>query len=220
MSTTIRIHSLNMGMARAYLVENQNALLLVDAGSPGSEKRVLNAMHKLGRNDLNLIFITHAHLDHYGSAGALRRLTGARIAVHQQDAEPMQQGETPLGEVRGRGKLVERLLPLMKPFLHLEPTPPDLIFDDGGDLSAYGFPASVLHIPGHTSGSSCLLLGGRHAFAGDLVSTTGVPHTQRYYAHDWRQLSDSVKRLQALRPDKIYPGHGRRPLERDEFLAL
>jgi glyoxylase-like metal-dependent hydrolase (beta-lactamase superfamily II) len=220
MSARTHIHSLNLGMGRAYLVENKNGLLLVDAGSPGHERRVLRLMRKLKRDDLRLIFITHAHLDHYGSAAALSRLTGAAIAVHRLDADAMRRGETPLGEVRGRGVIVKRLLPLISPLIKLEPTPPDLVLEDEWDLSDYGPPATVIHTPGHTHGSCCLLVEGRAAFAGDLVSTSGQPHSQRFYAHDWAQIPKSLARLRDLAPEVVYPGHGRRPLTLDELKTL
>ncbi len=216
----MHIHSLTLGMARAYLVESKSGLLLVDAGSPGQEGHVLRLMRKLKRVDLRLIFITHAHLDHYGSAAALRRLTGAAIAIQRLDADAMRHGETPLGEARGRGVIIMRLLPLLRPLMRLEPTPPDLILEDEWDLSEYGPQATVIHTPGHTHGSCCLFIEGRYAFAGDLVSNSGKPHYQRYYAHDWAQIPKSLARLKALAPETVYPGHGRRPLTLDELIAL
>jgi glyoxylase-like metal-dependent hydrolase (beta-lactamase superfamily II) len=77
-----------------------------------------------------------------------------------------------------------------------------------------------LHSPGHTPGSSTLILDKGIAFAGDLVSSTGTPHVQRYFAHDWPALESSLKDLQAERPHLVYPGHGRRPLGMDELQSL
>jgi glyoxylase-like metal-dependent hydrolase (beta-lactamase superfamily II) len=106
------VHTLSMGMSLAYLVEGTAGMILVDAGLPGDEAKVLRKMKSLGRDDLRLIFITHAHIDHYGSAAALRTLTGARIAIHRSDAEAMAGGETRLGTARGWGRLVGIFLPL------------------------------------------------------------------------------------------------------------
>jgi len=209
---SLQVHDIALGMVHAYLIEAEAGLALVDAGFPRYERRVLRRMRALGRDDLRLIFLTHAHLDHYGSAAALRRLTGASIAVHRADGEAMARGETPLGSVRGRGRLLQALLPLLESYLRPEPTVANLLLDDGDDLGDYGLDAAVLHTPGHTPGSSCLFIEGRLAFVGDLLSTVGRPHVQRFFADDWSLIPDSLLRLQALRPEWVYVGHGRRPL--------
>lgn len=217
---TLRVHRISMGMAQAYLIETEEGLLLVDAGSKGFEQRVLKLMHSLGRNDLCLIFISHAHLDHYGSAAALRRLTGATVAIHGLDARIMSLGETPLGSARGRGWLMKSLFPFLLRFFRLEPTPPDRLLEDGESLAGFGLNASIIHLPGHTPGSACLLVEDHLSFVGDLLSTNGRPHVQRYYAHDWSLISSSLARLQALQPEWIYPGHGSRPLDGQAFQKL
>jgi len=217
---TLQVHKISMGMALAYLIESEAGLVLVDAGLPRYEQRVLRRMRVLGRDDLRLIFITHAHIDHYGSAAALRQLTGAPVAIHHADGEAMARGETRIGSVRGRGKLVRALL---SPFVfgrRLEPTQADLFLNDGDDLHDYGLGATVLHTPGHTPGSSCLIVEGRLAFAGDLLSTTGRPHVQRFFADDWSLIPNSFARLQAQRPEWIYAGHGRHPLSGEALGCL
>ncbi|MFZ5916811.1 MAG: MBL fold metallo-hydrolase [Chloroflexota bacterium] len=205
----VKVHPLSMGLVQAYLIQGEAGLVLVDAGMPGFEQRVLQRMQTLERQDLRLIWITHAHLDHYGSAAALRRRTGAPVAIHRADAAAMAQAETHLGAVRGRGRLVGALLPLLQRALRPQPTPADLLMVDGDGLQDFGLDARLLHTPGHTPGSSCLIVEGRFAFVGDLLSATGQPHSQRFFAHDWSQIPHSLARLQALKPERIYPGHGR-----------
>ncbi len=216
----LRVHTLSLGTAPAYLIEGQAGLWLVDAGSPRHEQRVLRQMRTLGREDLRLIFITHAHLDHYGSAAALRRLTGAPIAVHRADATAMADGETRLGQVRGRGRWMRVLLPLVSLYLQPEPTEADLLLDDGDDLRAFGLEAVVLHTPGHTPGSSCLLVERRLAFAGDLISANGRPHAQCFFADDWPLVARSLARLQAAAPAWVYAGHGSRPVSGQVLQSL
>jgi glyoxylase-like metal-dependent hydrolase (beta-lactamase superfamily II) len=216
----MHVYGLDLGLARAYLLESQTGLVLVDAGSPGFENRVLDVLRALGRDDLRLIFITHAHLDHYGSAAALRRLTGASIAIHKSDAPVMAHGETRLGLARGRGRLVQALMPLIDCFLRPEPTQPDHLCEDGERLDAFGLDAVLLHTPGHTPGSSCLITAERYAFAGDLLSTNGKPHVQRYYADDWSLIPSSLARLKAQNPEKTHPGHGRAVLDAQTLQQL
>ena len=186
-------------------------MVLVDAGLPGDEAKVLRLMESLGRDDLRLIFVTHAHLDHYGSAATLRDLTGAQIAVHRRDAEAMAGGETRLGSARGWGRLVGLFLPLLESLARPPATPADLLLEDGDGLHDFGLDGSVIHTPGHTMGSSCLLLEDGTAFVGDLVTTTGGLHVQRAFAQEWSLIPESVRRLQSHRPMRLYSGHGRKP---------
>ena len=196
----------------AYLIANPLGLLLIDSGAPGSENAILKVVHQLGRYDLRLIFITHAHFDHYGSAAALRRLTGASIAIHTADAQAMANADTVLGTARRRGKLVRLIFPLLEKLLKPEPTPPDLLVWAGEKLPIPGIKSTVLHTPGPTPGHCCLIVDNRFAFAGDLLSSTGKAHIQPYYAQDWNQISSSLSRLKAIAPEMVYPAHGNHPI--------
>ena len=208
----VLIHRLQMGMANAYLVEGTQGLVLIDCGSPRQERVVFSALERLGRPDLEMIFITHAHLDHYGSAGAIRRETGARIGIHAADAEAMTKGMTPLGSVRGRGRFGKALLPLAMRVLKLEPVDPDILFVDEDRITTAGLEMSVLHTPGHTPGSASLLVEKEAIFVGDLISTTRHPHIQGLYASDWSQILPSLRRIQRVHPQMLYPGHGRKAI--------
>ncbi|MGB3715364.1 MAG: MBL fold metallo-hydrolase [Candidatus Promineifilaceae bacterium] len=216
----LKVTSLNLFMSRAYLVELGGGVILVDAGMLGEEGRILRKIKTLGYDDLGLIFITHAHIDHYGSAAALREITGAPIAVHSADSEAMSLGETRLGTARGSGRLVERLFPVIQRLWPTPPTPADIFLEDGDDLTHRGLKARLLHTPGHTLGSSSLLVGDV-AFVGDLVTTTGRrPRLQRFYAESWPLLGTSLKRLIDDSPQIVHPGHGRNPLGTRELRQL
>ncbi len=217
---SLTIHTIPMRMSIAYLIESDAGLVLVDAGLRGEEKKVLERMRALDRGDLRLIFITHAHLDHYGSAGALRRITGAPIAVHHQDEEAMALGETLLGTARNMGRAVAAILPFVHPLLRPEPVQADIILEGDDHLGIFGLDAVALHTPGHTAGSSCLLVEDQLAFTGDLVTNTAGPQLQRFFAQDWSQLSKSLAKLQAKAPARVYPGHGRNPLTASELQSI
>ncbi len=210
------VHAVPLGLSQAYLLESDAGVVLVDAGSPHQERVILRHLQALkagnGCRDLQLIFITHAHLDHYGSAAALRRLTGAPVAIHRADAEAMARGETRLGSTRGMGKLMRILLPLVESFFRPEPITPDILLEDGDNLADYNLEARVLHTPGHTLGSSCLIVEERLGFVGDLLTNNGRPGLQRLFAEDWSLLKQSYARLQGIELETVYPGHGRRPV--------
>ena len=67
----------------------------------------------------------------------------------------------------------------------------------------------LLHTPGHTPGSTCVLLGGAHLFTGDTLFPGGPGRTRS--PADFAQIMDSVeRRLFDALPDEtwVYPGHG------------
>ena len=76
-------------VANVYLMVTQDGLLLVDTGLPGSAKRILGFIEGLGRQprDLRDIVLTHCDIDHVGSVAELKARTGARVAIHELDAE-------------------------------------------------------------------------------------------------------------------------------------
>jgi hydroxyacylglutathione hydrolase len=217
---SVEVHTISLGIAQAYLIAGFAGTCLVDAGMARQEKQILKAMQAFGHDDLKLIFITHAHLDHYGSAATLREITGAEIAIHHADADAMARGDTILGECRGRGKIVGPFLPFAEFLLGTDPTPADILLEDGDTLESWGIDARVLHTPGHTAGSSCLLVESRVAFVGDLLSGGIHPHAQRYYADDWSQIPTSIARLREQNPEMVYAGHGSRPVSAEQLKNL
>ena len=216
----LQVHHIQLRMSNAYVIELPSALFLIDAGSPGDAKKILTRLNAFRGKPLRLIYITHAHLDHYGESASVQRATNAPLMIHAEDADAISKGETHLGHVRGRGRLTAALMPIVKRLFPVEPVTADHLVHDGQDLQDFGLPGYVLHTPGHTPGSTSLIVDGRLAFIGDLISTFGVPHTQQLYANDWSEIEKSLDRLKALDLEWLYPGHGRRPLSGAEFASL
>ncbi|MBW2038815.1 MAG: MBL fold metallo-hydrolase [Deltaproteobacteria bacterium] len=212
----LKLHIIGDLLTKSYLVETPNGLFLIDTGASGNEPRIFRKMDQINRNDLKLIYITHAHFDHYGSAQALQQKTGAPIAVHRSDAGYMSRGETPLEKVRSWGRLGKRFLPIAKMFWSTKETEADILVEEGHSFESLGLNAVVLHMPGHTPGSTCLLLEGKYAFVGDLVISQPWLHVQNYYADNWDDVVRSFERLKKLSPRVVFPGHGR-PINGDKL---
>ncbi len=214
------LHILPAGLGQFFLLEYPHGLYLVDCSTPGNEGLLLAKLRELGRDDLKLIWITHAHYDHYGSAAALRERTGALIGVHPADADSLARGESPLGTPRGRGFIYPLAQPLVRLWRPLRAAPPDFTLQDGETLERFGLDARVLHTPGHTPGHTCLLLADGTAFAADLIGSSSHPHLQNLLATGWSQLPASLAHLQAARPAVLYTGHSRRPLSGEDLQQI
>jgi glyoxylase-like metal-dependent hydrolase (beta-lactamase superfamily II) len=213
----MQIHPIPCGWGIAFLIETAHGLILIDSGSPGQQNRILKKMKELERNDLKLIWITHAHYDHYGSASALRKMTGALIGIHAEDAESMTAGLSFLGTTRRYGFIYPPAQKGLNFFHPLSPTTPDFVCEDGDSLEHYGIDASVLHTPGHTPGHTCLKLEEGIVFAGDLLGGFPRPGLQSLLATNWDQLSSSLLTLQAAKPKWIYLGHSIHPISGEKI---
>lgn len=216
----MRIHLINCGLGIGFLIEQKHGLFLIDCGSPGQQNKVIQKMNELGRTDLRLIWITHAHYDHYGSADSLRKMTGAKIGIHPLDAGSMREGQSPLGTFHRYGFIYPPGQAVLKCFRKLPPAPPDFTLADGETLEKYGLEAVVLFTPGHTPGHSCLLTGNGVVFAGDLLGGSPRMGLQNLLATDWNLLPQSLEKVKAAHPSLVYTGHSRHPVPGDTLQGI
>ncbi|HWH24606.1 MAG TPA: MBL fold metallo-hydrolase [Candidatus Limnocylindria bacterium] len=154
---------------------------------------------------LKLIVSTHRHWDHIGDNAAVAEATGAKIAAHLADRHGLERPER-----------------LYAPF-PIPPSVPALDLAESSDIRFGDIRLTVLHTPGHTEGSVCLLADSeRLLFTGDTLFASGWGRTD-LPGGDEEQIVDSLARLAALPPDlKVLPGHGAQStLEREQdWLAL
>lgn len=195
----------------AFIVRDRG-VLLIDTGNPGDETAILAAMRNAGirPDDLSLILVTHGHPDHYGSADALRDLTGAPVAVHSADAGMMRRGSDGL---RLPTRIIRRLVGFAEGRLTLPDSggvEPDIVFGGPADLAAFGIRGRIVPTPGHTSGSVSVLVAGGTAVIGDLLSALfpgGRPRLP-FGMDDLAAARRSLFTLLTYGPERIYAAHG------------
>jgi glyoxylase-like metal-dependent hydrolase (beta-lactamase superfamily II) len=88
------------------------------------------------------------------------------------------------------------------------PSPPDLTLKNDDKLRFGTVSMTVLHTPGHSPGSICLLTG-KHLFVGDTLFPGGPGHTRTPIA--FIHLIESITQKLLMLPEdtRVYPGHGR-----------
>jgi hydroxyacylglutathione hydrolase len=202
----MNIHRIGIFESNAFLLETDTSLFLIDAGYPGREERILKKIREINKK-LALIIITHGHFDHYGCAAAVKRATGAKIAVYELDAEYLCRGTTPLDSVNFIGFFGRLILPLAEKIFKPDTMCPDILMKDGDSLDQYGLRATILYTPGHTKGSCSVIVQDSIAFVGDLLTNSPVFRKQHYYASSWKQIDESLKKLLTRRFTIVYIGH-------------
>ena len=170
--------------SNVYFVGNEDEMLLIDAGYPTEEsiESILEAWRKAGCPHIKAILVTHAHIDHIGAAGAVKRETGADIWAHCMEGDSL--GEILPGE-------------------HI-----DKIIDEGDVIEITGVNIKALHMPGHTPGHLCFWDDTDGIiFTGDLIVENSfaivIPPNG-----SMTEYMNSLHRMMNMPLKMILPGHG------------
>ena len=223
----VRIPILPFGIVNAHLISSETGCILVDAGIPGSERKIAKVLAQRGLSfrDIKLIIVTHAHTDHAGSAARLRQLSGAPILAHKDDADFYSRKEPMTFCPTGR---VGRLF-LKTPLPHqpYEGFVPDIMMKNGDSVNLldFGVDGYVRHTAGHTPGSIAVELASQEALVGDLLASGiligGIAFTGRAirppFEDDPEKVARELKRMVRGGSKHFYMGHGG-PLEAAEVM--
>jgi hydroxyacylglutathione hydrolase len=202
------IRPINLGGVNCYLVKTGSGFVLIDTGFSFRRRALKNELEKQGcrPGNLDLIIITHGDLDHTGNCAYLRKRYGARIAVHRAESLAIEKGNMTLNREQKQGIFSRLLLAFFGSLLYTR-FKPDLYLEDGDRLSAYSFAATVLHIPGHTTGSIAVLTDSGLLFSGDLLANRKKPEVGSLIDNP-AEARASLERLKKLKITTVYPGHG------------
>lgn len=166
--------------------------IIIDPGSDADRILEILAGHKL---KAKLIVITHGHIDHVGGAMKLQKRTGACVLMNQSDEDLL------------------RMLDVQAAWLGLQ-SPGTVKIDshiqDGSCIKIGNIEALVIHTPGHTEGSICLLFSAEKTLvAGDTLFAGGIGRTDLPGGSHEKILSSLHHCILPL-PDDIVviPGHG------------
>lgn len=165
-----------------------NCYILYDEASPNcviidpgyEPRRVLEAVKALGKT-VEAILLTHGHFDHVGGVKSIAEQTGCRVYICREELK--------LPPYYTNGTLY---------YTHC--------YADGDVLQVAGLEVTVMHTPGHTPGSVCLMVEDT-IFTGDTLFRGSCGRTD--IGGDWEVLQASLARFRTLEPNFwIQPGHG------------
>jgi glyoxylase-like metal-dependent hydrolase (beta-lactamase superfamily II) len=205
------------------LVGTAEDWVLVDTGMPQSAKHILKIVEDRFGTDSRpkAIILTHGHFDHVGAVVDLVEAWNVLVYAHELEL-PYLTGQAsypePDGSVEGG------ILAKLSPFFPNEPINlGSHVRTLPSDGSIPGMPGwRWIHTPGHTPGHVSLFRDkDRALIAGDAFVTveqdslykvitqkkqlTGPPV---YFTTDWYAAEQSVRKLEALKPNVAITGHG------------
>ena len=219
---TDKVHLAQTDLVNWTLVADDSGVMLIDAGFPGSRDDVLTSLHQLGfgPHDVRAILLTHAHVDHFGSAIWFAKTHGTPVYCHADEVghskrEYLQQA-SPVDllahawqprwitwslQIARKGALVRGGIP----------TTQALTEDVAETLP--GRPLAI-PTPGHTGGHCSYVVDGVLVSGDALV--TGHPLARHagpqllpgVFNHDEQGCVRSLAALAMLETNTLIPGHG------------
>jgi len=168
-------------------------ITLIDVGTSDSpENAIYPYLRGIGRDpsEISHILLTHAHFDHCGGVAVIKKETGCKVYVHESGKPYLEDAN-----------LINRELHKRFPALYPEKEKPDFesvkvdaTFKDGDLLNLDGRQIRVLHTPGHSVCSSCLIDVEQGVYiSGDSVQGRGERRPLLFYSS--KKYAESMRRL-------------------------
>jgi len=219
---TDHVHFAYTDLVNWTLVADDAGVILIDTGFPGNRDDVLDTMRRLGFgvDDLRAILLTHAHVDHCGSAIWFAKTLGVPVYCHAAEVahsrrEYLEQASpVEIAKHIWQPRYVKWSVAIArKGALTHDGIPSTQALTE--DVAA-GLPGAPVTIPtpGHTSGHCSYLVDGV-LVSGDalvtghpLTSRTGPQLLPKLFNHDEDGCVRSLSALGLLDTEVLLPGHG------------
>jgi hydroxyacylglutathione hydrolase len=185
----ISAHTGGVFDTNCFLIESGGACVLIDAPQSAADW-----LRETGTR-LDLLLITHGHIDHTADAAKIKREHGCTVGCHP-DTVPLL---TEPDFFRRLGFNWE-----------IEPVAPDLLIDETDSRVLAGIEFQVLHVPGHCPGSICFFAKKeRVLFGGDVLFAGGVGRWDLPGGDAQLLMSGIKNKVLPLGDDvTVCPGHG------------
>jgi hydroxyacylglutathione hydrolase len=195
-----RLKELPLPVINIYLVDD----VLIDAGRTWDRRRVFAELE--GR-EISMLALTHAHPDHQGVAKDVCEARGIPLACHADDVDAME-GRRPLQEAH-RGHPVNRVI---RSIWEGPPFEVERVLSEGDEIAGF----RVVHAPGHARGEVIFFRDSdRVAICGDVIRNLSyatyrpmLAEPPEIFTYDPIENRRSIRKLAALDPALILPGHG------------
>lgn len=198
---------IDTGSVNCYLCRDLDGYTLIDCGMPGKADLLFESLAEFGGRpaDLRRIVITHADIDHAGSAAVVQARSGATIYAGEATDTLLAGGRSPQHMPRAAQFVIDRFVR----YRRLEPERIETIAE--GDVLPVLGGLRVLAAPGHTLDQHALYSPSAGVlFAADALNTRDgrLQTTPSRITADRAAADRTAVRLLELAPAVIACGHG------------
>ncbi len=191
MTPSVKTYIVGQLAVNAYLVSCPDTSEAFVIDPAGDEDRIAKDIRD-AKLTLKYIVNTHGHADHTSGNQKLKTLTGANVIMHPEDDELFRRSD---------------IVQMFRAWGFEPHEPADIHIQDGDEIRIGSCVFKVLHTPGHSPGSVCLL-GHGLLFTGDSLFVGAVGRTD-LPGGSFNTLISSLKKQIIGLPDQtiVYPGH-------------
>jgi hydroxyacylglutathione hydrolase len=219
MNSIIPLSIAPMGMINCFLIKGSNHFILVDTGVPNSEANIMHQLNELriSKEEIKLMILTHAHIDHFGSAARMKEILNVPVLAHRLDEPYFRTGQPDTTSMKPT-KIFWNLLRKNLVGKKALPVSVDIVMDSEEvyPLHLWGVDGVVIHTPGHTKGSLSVILENGEAIIMDMMASGillgGIMLRSRVkhppFHDDFNALRDSFTKVLSYPGDRYYLGHG------------
>ncbi len=186
----MKMHTIKVGFlgTNCYIVSNDlDECAVIDPGD--SAEKILGVINE-NKYTVKYILLTHGHFDHIGAVDKIVKETGAKVAIHGNDADMLIHADKQnfLKGVSTVGAI------------------PATYVSSGEVISLGEIEFRVMHTPGHTPGS-VLYFCEDAIFSGDTLFAGFVGRTD-LAGGDTKKMKESLGKINEIREDyRVFPGH-------------
>ena len=215
---------LKTGRTMSYIIK-ENGTILVDTGMDVSIEKFTALLAEKGiePKEIDLIIITHGHIDHFLILSDVQKSTKAKVMCHKIAEDALKSGKSVPVVLNSKfGAFLMKLFGAKKPDNYSK-CMPDILLDNETNLKPYGINGKVILTPGHTDCSISIITETGEAITGDFfLSFSLFPKKVNltFVAIDPSQMMESLKKLTAYNCSKYYGAHGGPFTKKGTFILL
>jgi hydroxyacylglutathione hydrolase len=205
-----KIYQILSGRSNVFLLTNNHTSILIDTSAGFMWQKLQNRLDRLHIKQIDLLILTHSHFDHAANASMIKDKFKARVIIHRSETSYLTTGDNilPTGTNIFSKFLVRAFAKKFKSIARYHPCDYDLTFDESFDLKDFGFNAYILHTPGHTEGSSSIIIDNEIALVGDTMFGIFPRSVFPPFASDSDLLVKSWGKLLGTGCKIFIPSHG------------